>query len=198
MTTAVAVRDASERRVLPIMGMVTTTEKALGDDGETIDTEVNLVETRSESMRLCDSCFLKDKCPAFKPQTNCAYDIPVTVKTKTQMAALQNAIIEMQSQRVMFMRMAEEMEGGYADPNLSNEVDRLQKMIKVKTELESDTFSVKFEAKGSTSQAGVISRLFGRDAADRATALPEPISADRAITDLNVIDAEVIDVPKPY
>jgi len=199
-TTAVAIRSRSERQLLPVMGVMKQTEQVLGPDGETTEVEIALVETRSESMRMCNSCFLKDKCPAFKPDTNCAYDIPVTVKTRPQMLALQNAIIEMQSQRVMFMQMAEDMEGGYADPNLSNEIDRLQKMIKTKTELEQDTFSLKIEAKGSSNgaQAGMLTRLFGRDAAERATALPEPISADRAITDMNVIDAEVIDVPKPY
>jgi hypothetical protein len=92
--------------------------------------------------------------------------------------------------------MAEDMTGGYADPNLSGEIDRLQKLIKVKTELEQDSFSVKLEAKGNSAQAGMISRLFGRDAGEQASALERPIPADRMIEQgTGFIDAEIVDVP---
>jgi hypothetical protein len=101
----------------------------------------------------------------------------------------------MQTQRVLFGRMAEELEGGYPDPNLSSEMDRLQKMIKIKTELEQDSFSVKFEAKGtSPGQMGLMSRLFGRDAGEQAQALPAgPVAADTVIQQMDVIDAVVVD-----
>jgi len=128
----------------------------------------------------------------FLAGSNCAYNIPVTIRTKDQMQALQNSLIDMQTQRVMFMKMAEDLEGGYADPNLSSELDRLQKMIKIKTELESDSFSVKFEAKGTTGQAGIMSRLFGREAGDAARALPQEVSADRMILEMDVIDVDEI------
>jgi len=88
------------------------------------------------------------------------------------------------------MKMFEDMEGGYADPNLSSELDRLQKMIKVKTELEQDSFSVKFEAKGTNGQAGILSRLFGKEAGDQARSLTREISADSMIVEMDVIDVE--------
>jgi len=128
----------------------------------------------------------------FLAGSNCAYNIPVTIRTKDQMQALQNSLIDMQTQRVMFMKMAEDLEGGYADPNLSSELDRLQKMIKIKTELEQDSFSVKFEAKGTNGQAGIMSRLFGKEAGDSARALPQEISADRMIVEMDVVDVDEI------
>jgi len=74
-------------------------------------------------------------------------------------------------------------------------MDRLQKMIKIKTELEQDSFSVKFEAKGtSPGQMGLMSRLFGRDAGEQAQALPAgPVAADTVIQQMDVIDAVVVE-----
>jgi hypothetical protein len=167
---------------LPVIGLVQEKEVYTDpEDGVNKEREVPLVTVRSQSMRACSSCFLSSKCPAFDQNANCAYDIPVEVKSKQQMQSLQNSLIEMQAQRVLFMKMVEDMTGGYADPNLSGEIDRLQKLVKVKTELEQDSFSVKLEAKGNGGGAGMISRIFGRDAGEQMTALDRPVSADRMI-----------------
>ena len=84
------------------------------------------------------------------------------------MKALLNAIIEMQGQRVAFMRFAEEMNGGYADPNLSQEIDRLYKLVAQMQEMGSSKEFIRMtvERQGS---AGVLSSIFG----DRAQALKE-------------------------
>ena len=191
--STVATLENRPRTTLPVMGLDTLREKYVdAEDGVSKERDVALVVTRSQSMRMCDSCFLSSKCPAFQAKSNCAYDIPVTIRTKDQMQALQNSIIDMQTQRVFFMKMAEDAEGGYADPNLSSELDRLQKMIKVKTELESDSFSVKFEAKGNGNQAGMLSRLFGKEAGDSARALPQEYSADRVLESMEIIEADVL------
>jgi hypothetical protein len=185
---------------LPVIGVVQEKEVYTDpDDGVNKERDVPLVTIRSQSMRVCSTCFLAQKCPAFDKDANCAYDIPVEVKSKQQMASLQNSLIEMQAQRVLFMKMVEDMTGGYADPNLSGEIDRLQKLVKVKTELEQDSFSVKLEAKGNGAQAGMISRLFGKDAGEQMTALDHPIPADRMIeSGSGFIDAEIVDVPTFY
>jgi hypothetical protein len=182
---------------LPVIGVVQEKEVYTDpDDGVNKERDVPLVTVRSQSMRACSSCFLSSKCPAYDPNANCAYDIPVQVKSKQQMQSLQNSLIEMQAQRVLFMKMVEDMTGGYADPNLSGEIDRLQKLVKVKTELEQDTFSVKLEAKGNGGGAGMISRIFGRDAGEQMTSIDRPVSADRMIEQsTGFIDAEIVDVP---
>ncbi|MDX3260756.1 hypothetical protein PV336_16165 [Streptomyces sp. MI02-2A] len=191
------VRRDRPRTNLPVIGLVQEKETYTDpEDGVNKERDVPLVTVRSQSMRVCSTCFLAQKCPAYDKEANCAYDIPVQIKTKPQMQALQNSLIEMQTQRVFFMRMAEDMTGGYADPNLSGEIDRLQKLIKVKTELEQEGFSVKLEAKGNGAQAGMISRIFGKDAGEQVTALERPIPADRMIEQgTGFIDAEIVDVP---
>ncbi|WP_020142283.1 hypothetical protein [Terracoccus sp. 273MFTsu3.1] len=190
-------RKVRQTTLLPIMGVNVTTEKVLGDDGQPAEVTRNLLTVRSQSQRLCASCFLADKCPMFEDGANCAYEIPVEVKTKDQMQSLQNGLIEMQTQRVLFARMSEEITGGYPDPNLSSEMDRLQKMIKTKTELEQDGFTFKMEAKGrgGSDGGGILQRMFGAQPEQTARALPAPVKADAIAASQfsDIIDVEVIE-----
>lgn len=187
-----------EIRPLPVLGLSTIKETYI-EDGEEKTRDVSAVNVRSESTRKCSSCFLASKCPAFEAQSNCAYNIPVQIRTSDQFKALQNSLIEMQAQRVMFMRFAEETEGGYSDPNLSNEIDRLQKLLKAKHEMETEGFSFKVEAKanGAAGSTGMIARLFGDQASQAARALPGgPVQADQLLE--GVVDAEWTDTPKGF
>jgi hypothetical protein len=107
-------------------------------------------------------------CPAFKPSNTCAFSLPVEVKTKEQLKALNTALLEMQAQRVAFMRYSEELNGGYADPNVSQEMDRYFKMLKAMKELDESKEFVQITASRQSS-GGVLSAIFG----DKATALRE-------------------------
>jgi hypothetical protein len=166
---------------LPIMGI------SLRQDDES-DTEIPFLHKRSDSMRACNNCFLRDKCPGFEADASCLYNIPIDIKTTDQLRALQDALITMQAQRVLFMQMAEDMEGGYADPNLSAEIDRLQRLIKSRNDAERTGFSVSVSA----SEPGVISRIFGPEAGMKAQAI-EPVHADALIQKAMVYDAEIVE-----
>lgn len=157
-------RNPEEIGNLPVFGYKTTTE--VDEDG--VLQERVSVESQGASLRQCDTCFIAANCPAFKPQSMCAFKLPIEVKTKDQLKSLLNAIIEMQGQRVAFMRFAEEMNGGYADPNLSQEIDRLYKLVAQMQEMGSSKEFIRMtvERQGS---AGVLSSIFG----DRAQALKE-------------------------
>jgi len=74
----------------------------------------------------------------------------------------------MQGARVAFMRFAEEMNGGYADPNLSQEIDRLYNLVEKMQNLGSSKEFIRMtvERQGSS---GVLSSIFG----DRAQTLKE-------------------------
>lgn len=157
-------RNPDEMGNLPVFGYEVKT--AIDENGVISD---NLSVTSQEvSLRACDTCFVASSCPAFKPQSLCAFKLPVSVKTKDQLKALINAIIEMQGQRVAFMRFSEEMNGGYADPNLSQEIDRLFKLIKTEKELSDSREFIRMtvERQGSS---GVLSSIFG----ERANTLKE-------------------------
>jgi hypothetical protein len=157
-------RDPAEIGNLPVFGYDLST--TVDEDGTIKD--VTTVSSQQVSLRACDTCFVAATCPAFKPQSVCAFKLPVEVKTKEQLKSLINAVIEMQGQRVAFMRFSEEMNGGYADPNVSKEIDRLFKLIKTTKELDDSREFIRMtvERQGS---AGVLSSIFG----DRANVLKE-------------------------
>lgn len=137
-------------------------------DANGVIKEVPVVQSQAGTLRQCNTCFVAATCPAFKVDNACAFKLPVEVKTKEQLKSLINAIIEMQGQRVAFMRFSEEMNGGYADPNVSQEIDRLFKLIKTVKELDDSREFIRMtvERQGS---AGVLSQIFG----DKANVLRE-------------------------
>jgi hypothetical protein len=161
-------RDASEMGILPgfSMGVKTIIDK--DSAGRDIIVDAPILGSSSQSLRQCNTCFVANNCPAFKPEASCAFSLPVEVKTKDQLKALLNAIIEIQGSRVAFMRFAEEMNGGYADPNTSQEIDRLFKIVKQLKELEENKEFVRMTVERQTS-GGVMSALFG----DRASSLKD-------------------------
>lgn len=164
----IIVRDASETRTLPVFSVNTKTVIDKDGDGKDLIRDVPVLETTSVSLRQCDTCFVAANCPAFKPQNTCAFNLPVEVKTKDQLKGLLNAIIEMQGARVAFARFAEELNGGYPDPNTGQEIDRLFKIVKSLKELEENKEFVRMTVERQTS-GGVLSALFG----DKANSLRE-------------------------
>ena len=162
-------RKPDEMTNLPVFGYDLKTVVETDEDGNEIIKDVPVVRTQQASLRACDTCFVAANCPAFKPANMCAFNLPVEVKTKEQLKALINAIIEMQGQRVAFMRFTEEMNGGYADPNVSQEIDRLFKLIKTTKELDDSSSFIRMTVEGKSAGAGVLSAIFG----DKAQALRE-------------------------
>ena len=161
-------RGPGETGTLPVFGVKYKTIVDTDESGNQVLREVPVMESQSVSLRQCDTCFVASNCPAFKPASACAFNLPVEVKTKDQLRALLNAIIEMQGQRVAFARFSEELNGGYPDPNTGQEIDRLFKLVKTLKELESNNEFVRMTVERQTA-GGVLSALFG----DRASGLKD-------------------------
>ena len=157
-------RNPTELRTLPVFGV---TNKTITDSDGTIK-DINIINSSTVSLRQCDTCFVAANCPAFKPASSCAFNLPVEVKTKEQLKNLLNTIIEMQASRVGFARYSEELNGGYPDPNTGQEIDRLFKLVNQMKELEENKEFIRITAERQTS-GGVLSALFG----DRANTLRE-------------------------
>ena len=161
-------RDPNEMQNLPVFGFKTKTIVETDEDGKDVLKDVPVVHTQTSSLRQCDTCFVASNCPAFKPANSCAFNLPIEVRTKEQLKGLLTSVIEMQGQRVAFMRFSEEMNGGYADPNLSQEIDRLLKLVGQVKDMESNKEFIQITAQRQSS-SGVLSAIFG----DRAQALKE-------------------------
>ena len=174
--SGVVERDPSEVQNLPVFGYKMKTVVEKDDDGNDVLKDVPVVQNQYSSLRQGATCFVAANCPAFKPQNTCAFNLPVEVKTKEQLKGLLTAIIEMQGQRVAFMRFAEEMNGGYADPNVSREIDRLMKLVESVNEMGNSKESIQITATRQAS-GGVLSAIFG-DRASQLRELNEPIKED--------------------
>jgi hypothetical protein len=170
----VRVRDESEMQRLPVFGY--SEHEALDTDSDATRKYL-LPIVNQRPLRACNTCYVRAECPGFAEDTTCKFDVPIEVRTPAQKRALINSIIEIQGQRVAFLRFKEELSGGYADPNLSQEMDRLIKFFATQAEIEDDRdfLRVNVEARG---KAGVLSRLFGEKAADEANQLPRPLGRE--------------------
>jgi hypothetical protein len=183
------IRREPEKRetvLIPVLGA------KFRENADTNDLEQILFK-RSESMRICNTCFLRDKCVMYKTDANCAYSIPIEIKTKQDLTDLQNTLVEMQVHRVLFMQMAEDVDGGYADPNLSAEMDRLQRMIKAKSDADKQVFSMTIQASQPNAGPGFMEQLLGSENAGKLRALDAPVKADELIKNSEIYEAEIVD-----
>lgn len=161
-------RDPQEQENLPVFGYRMKNIVDVDEEGNDVIRQVAVAQSTGASLRQCNTCFVASNCPAFKPDNECAFNLPVEVKTPEQLKGLLTSVIEMQAARVAFMRYAEELNSGYVDPNTSQEIDRLFKLVANVRDLESqkDTLKIEMERK---SAGGVLSAIFG----DRVQALQE-------------------------
>lgn len=167
-TAEVVKRDPNEVQNLPVFGYQMKSIVDSDEEGNDILRQVPVAQSTGTSLRQCNTCFVASNCPAFKPDNECAFNLPVEVKTQEQLKGLLTAVIEMQASRVAFMRYAEELNSGYVDPNTSQEIDRLFKLVANVKDLESNKEFVRITAERQSS-GGVLSAIFG----DRAQALRE-------------------------
>jgi hypothetical protein len=177
---AIAVREDK----VPFPLLQTVEETHYNPDGT--ETQRRMLRSPGVSLLQCDTCHINDVCTKMRPGAECAYEIPVEIRTTTQLAALQDTLIELQTQRVFRSSFFEQIQGGAIDKNTSAEYDRLNRMISSKVEASKDSLSIKIEATGNA-RAGMISNIFGREAAERVTALPAPLDTG------SILDAEIVE-----
>lgn len=156
-------RNPDEIRTLPVLGIEVSRVIEPDESGVDVIKDVPVVRSTGGSLRMCNTCFVKDNCPAFKPDNPCAFNLPVEVKTKEQYRALINAFLEMQGQRVAFAKFTEDLNGGYPDPNVGQEMDRFFKMLKTIKELDDSKEMIRMTVERSGA-SGVLSALFGERA----------------------------------
>jgi hypothetical protein len=174
--------------VLPAMVLTSLTSRYKDGEGRDVIEETAAIASTTTSSRVCDTCYLARNCPAFNPGHACAYAIPVEIRTKDQLQAAMRAMVEMQGQRVMFARFAEELDGQGADPTVSAEMDRFFRVLKDMKDISDtrDVLRLEMEARAG---AGMLSRLFGGEVGQRARAVSTPMEADEVIDALDPDDA---------
>ncbi|MFI6495957.1 hypothetical protein [Nonomuraea typhae] len=187
-------RADGERELLPGLRLRQVTRSEVGKDGETIENTINLPGVQAASLRQCDSCYVSSYCRAMRPGAGCAYEIPIEIKTPEQKAAADDAIRAIRFQRIAFMSMVEQLEGGYADPNLTKELDAWDRTRAKERSEDADTLSINIKASSKhRAEGGVLNRLFGRDPTDSPKELPAPVHSDRVFEEAGIVEAEVVE-----
>lgn len=166
-------RNPQERGFLPSVGVESMQALVSASDGTKTFEDVPIVTSKGGSVRHCNTCFVSATCPAMKPDHECAFSLPVEIKTKDQLISLMQAMIEMQASRVAFARYAESLNGDYPDITVSKEMDRLFSQVKSLKKLEEESSTVKMTVQ-ATSSAGVLSNIFGERATQALTASVRP------------------------
>lgn len=179
-------RKPEEITPLPVLGVEVSQVIETDDTGRDIIKDVPVIRSTSVSLRMCDTCFVASNCPAAKPQSSCAYNLPIEVKTKEQLKALINALVEMQGQRVAFAKFTEDLNGGYPDPNVGQEMDRFFKMLETIKKLDESKEMIRMtvERQGA---GGVLSSIFG----DRAQVLKELPNGGLSETQTNTVIQQI-------
>jgi hypothetical protein len=166
--------------MLPTMALEPIQSRYKDAEGREVIEETSSLVVRAESSRACDTCYLARNCPAFNPGHACAYAIPVEIRTKDQLQAAMRALVEMQAQRVLFARFAEELDGQGVDATVSSELERFFRVLKDMRDVSDtrDVLRLEMEARAG---AGVLSRLFGADVGHNARAVTVPMDADEVL-----------------
>lgn len=160
------------KRLLPVMDYVQRVDQTGEHDPE--------VRSRSDTLRKCDNCPVAPYCPEFTPGADCAYEIPVKIRTKEQLLAVMTTLVEIQGQRALFSRFMEELEGGAPNSKTSSELERFFQMSERMKSIADDRDFMRITVEGHAN-GGVISRLFGDKAGETAQALPAPIDSEDVI-----------------
>jgi hypothetical protein len=182
---------------MPGVGIEDKTVYETNEDGERVAKTLPLIDSSGESQRVCRTCFLAEKCPQYDSEYACAFNLPVEARTAEQRDRLDAVLIEIQTQRTLFGKFAEDMEGGYPDPNVSKEIDRLHNMLAKRAERDADGFSITLKAQSrSRAEGGLIGQLFGGKASEAARAI-EPVRAEDAAVELGIVEAEIVSEYEP-
>ena len=128
-------------------------------------------------------------CPGYEPDASCAYAIPVEIRTARQMRDAQQLVHEIQMQRILFMRHAEESAGGEADPSLGKEMDRFFAQAESFARQAENRSSLTITATESSGGKGVLAQIFGGQMSRTGPALPTPIPSDEVLSVLDVSEA---------
>lgn len=184
MPVAIASKEPRQRDavVLPIL---TLQEPAVDSNGDVVPE--NRLTTSGTLLRTCDPCYLAQQCPKFEPGASCAYGVPVVIRTTQDRAAAMNAIAEMQFQRVMTERFAEEVLAQGNNDRTGTEIDRFMRVMDVQARVTDQRESLTIVAKGRA-EMGAISQIFGAKAGAAQMELTRSTTATEEIVDADVID----------
>ncbi len=147
--------DKEARRglvVVPEQKVITTQVEAKNNENSLADYD----PTKTYS-RTCNTCFLSAQCPVYEVDSSCRVNTRPVLKTSDDFKDLLHKVIEIQGERVIFSAFAEKTANMGINQEVSNEIEKLTRIMKDAKEIMSQNDEVTIKARG----AGVISKIFG-------------------------------------
>ena len=111
----------------------------------------------NSSLMKCNNCYLADRCPKFKLNSNCAYDFTLDTDFSDVDTALQ-MLVNVQKERVIRASLFERVDGGVPDKNLSNEISLLSTIIQQIDERQQEKGGIHIHGQGKEG-VGVVRDL---------------------------------------
>lgn len=125
-----------------------------------IDSKASLTVDTYDVPQFCNTCYLADRCPRFKENSTCYYRIKANINDPSDLVTIITKLIEVQTERVMFGRFIEQMEGGYIDKTLSDEIKGLMTLMKDFKDISDNRDEINVKIKSRNGE-GVLSQIFG-------------------------------------
>jgi hypothetical protein len=86
-------------------------------------------DDRAHEILNCNSCHVSGRCPRYKRDQPCGYDVNVRMETKEDLQKALKNLLETGYSRVMTGILFEKLEGGVLDKSVSDEAGKFIKMI---------------------------------------------------------------------
>jgi hypothetical protein len=122
-------------------------------------------DDRAHELLHCDTCHLTGKCPRYKRNEACGYDINIRLKTAADFQKAVQTILEVEFGRVMAGVLFEKIDGGQIDRNVSAEMQKFLAMCKDARDIFSprteESVTITAKSKNAGGGGGVAAMLAG-------------------------------------
>lgn len=178
--------ETRQRKLLPVLSTKYDEHTETDENGDEFTVRTPKLGVANQSLMKCSSCIIQDRCPEFEPGSDCAFDFPLDLSVPRAEDELWTNMTEIQGQRVLMMRMFEQVNGSGYDPNLGPEIDRLMRIMNARKKQSQTTFRQTTEVTLPAGQGGILNEVFGPKAASRLH------QNEIEQGDDNVIDVEIV------
>jgi hypothetical protein len=142
----------------------------------------------STTFRQCNVCSLNNVCPRYEKDSLCGFEIPVTLRTKTDLQAMMSTLLEIQGQRALMAKFEEDLMSQGATPETSSEIERFFRLTESSKRIAEERQTVTVVA--TSSGPGPLSGLFGNRVGELNQGLPQPIPSDDIVDASEIIDPD--------
>lgn len=142
----------------------------------------------ARTLRQCDICSLNSVCPKYEQHAACAFEIPVTLRTKSDVEHMMSTMIEIQGQRALMAKFEEDLLSQGVTQEASSEIERFFRLLEASKRISAEYAQLTVTATASGG-AGPLSALFGDRVGQVNQELPKPVPSDEVIEDAEIIDS---------